>query len=39
VVRLEVGKRSARIQILQDRVDRMLAPSNARALMYGGQLG
>jgi hypothetical protein len=39
VVRLEVAKRSARIRILQDRVDRMLELSNYRAAMYANHLG
>jgi hypothetical protein len=38
-VRLEVGKRSTRVQILQNQVDGMLNLQRDRSIMYGNQLG
>jgi hypothetical protein len=35
IVRLEVGKRSAWVAMLQDRVDRLLALSATRAVRCG----
>ena len=39
VVAVEASNRSWRLRVLQDRIDRMLALSDARAVMYGNQLG
>jgi hypothetical protein len=38
VVDVEIRKRSARVQVLQKRLDRMLALSTARALEYADNL-
>jgi hypothetical protein len=39
VVACEVRRRSWRVQVLQDRIEAMLALSQARAVMYAGEMG
>jgi hypothetical protein len=39
VVDVEIRKRSARVRVLQDKLNRMCALIEARAVMYGNQLG
>ena len=39
VVEVVACKRSWRLRVLQDRIDRKLALTHARTVMYGGQLG
>jgi hypothetical protein len=39
VVDLEIRKRSARVRVLQNNLNRLLGLIGARAVMYGGQLG
>ena len=39
VVDLEIRKRSARVRVLQNNLNRLLGLIEARAVMYGGQMG
>ena len=39
VVSAEVRRRSLRVQLLQDRIDKALALSQARATMYANEMG
>jgi gas vesicle protein len=39
IVQAEITNRSRRIRILNDRLDRMLALTEARSVMYGNQMG
>ena len=39
VVDLEIRKRSARVRVLQNNLNRLLGLIEARAMMYSGQMG